>query len=492
MYSVQNGGVDPPIASVRNQPTTPQVERTACSETGQRGSAKRHRSYASPPTFTQSSAYDSISSKPHSASQIEHNTKISFSPFVLKFKADQKASIKEITDDLCTFWKQQHGSDLAITARFGHMQSLLIFTDDSSTFESLLIPTHWPRSLKDVEVEVRDQRQLPPEYSLVIQQFHRNWDENEWLTEMQTRYASLSKITRLRVKEGSPLNAVRADFKSMEEVRRIIHHGKIYVGSMIHPVKQYRLPLRINKCMRCLRHDHATKSCSQPRLCPRCASAHPMDTGCSNDVKCANCGGDHYSGNSACPIVQERRVTLQENAKKHRAELLVMADQQQRHYEPYRQNEQRDQPANSVPPRPENQPGRSYAQVAQVSHARDQQQSLDLSLSSFLEKMDHRLDQFASRLSSQLCEIEKKANRCLDRQANLEQLLYVVVMPTFQDLTQVLMQSSRSQSFQESASKFSAKLNAIIEGHRTQHERGELNLPASQCDEHNDNGLRKQ
>ena len=35
----------------------------------------------------------------------------------------------------------QHGIDLIITARFGHMHSLLIFADDSPTFESLLDPS---------------------------------------------------------------------------------------------------------------------------------------------------------------------------------------------------------------------------------------------------------------------------------------------------------------------------------------------------------------
>ena len=493
MYSIQNGGVESPIASVRNQPATPQVERTVSSEISQRSSVKRHRSYTSPPAHAQTTAHRATSPRPQPSTSIEQNAKVSFPPFVLRFKADQHASIKEITDDLCSFWKHQHGSELAITARFGHMHTLLIFTDDSSTFESLLAPTHWPRTLKDVEIEVREQRQLPPEYSLVIQQFHRNWDELEWLTEMQTRYASLSKITRLRVKEGSPLNAVRADFRSMDEVRRIIHHGKIYVGSMIHPVKQYRLPMRINKCLRCLRHDHTTKSCSQPRLCPRCATAHPMDNGCRNDMKCANCGGDHFSGNSACPVVQERRMTLQENAKKHRAELLIMAEHQQHHYESTKHGEHGDLSTKSRAPfRSRNQSGRSYAQVVQAPQSHDQQHSFDLSLSSFLEKMDHRLDQFTSRLSSQLCEIEKKTNSCLVRQANLEQLLYVVVMPSFQELTQVIMQASKNQSFQQSAGKFSAKLNTIIQGYRTQHDHDDLFPSASQRDEPTNNEPRKQ
>jgi hypothetical protein len=189
------------------------------------------------------------------------------------------------------------------------MHSLLVFADDSSTFESLLDPNRWPKELKEIEIEVKAPRQLPPDYSLIIQQFHRNWNEDEWLYELQQRYVSLFKITCMRVKDGSPLYAVRADFKSIDEVKTLIRSGRINVGSMIHPI-------RINKCLKCLRHDHTTSSCIRPRLCSRCAEEHSLEHGCQNKEKCINCEGDHTSGHSACPIVQEKRRALVDQSKK--------------------------------------------------------------------------------------------------------------------------------------------------------------------------------
>jgi hypothetical protein len=44
-------------------------------------------------------------------------SKISFPPIVVKFSGDQQSSIKEITDDLISNWKNQHGIDLILTAR---------------------------------------------------------------------------------------------------------------------------------------------------------------------------------------------------------------------------------------------------------------------------------------------------------------------------------------------------------------------------------------
>ncbi|CAF4362567.1 unnamed protein product [Rotaria sp. Silwood2] len=159
-------------------------------------------------------------------------SKISFSPIAVKFVGKQQTLIKEVTDDLTSKWKNQH----------------------------VLDPNKWSRALKEVNIDVKVPRQLPPEYSLVIQQFHRNWNEDEWLTELEQLYVSLYKITGMPVKVGSSLNAVRTDFESIEEVKTLIRSGKINVGSMIYPVQSYHLPIRINKCFR---HDRTTKNCTR-------------------------------------------------------------------------------------------------------------------------------------------------------------------------------------------------------------------------------------
>ena len=49
------------------------------------------------------------------------------------------------------------------------MQSVLIFTDEAAFSETLFNTSRWPRSRSGVEVNVKEQRQLPQEHSLVIQ-----------------------------------------------------------------------------------------------------------------------------------------------------------------------------------------------------------------------------------------------------------------------------------------------------------------------------------
>ncbi|CAF3360716.1 unnamed protein product [Rotaria socialis] len=340
------------------------------------------------------------------------------------------------------------------------MHSLLIFADDSSTFESLLDPSRWPKTLKDVDIEVKTPRQLPPAYSLIIQQFHRNWNEDEWLTELQQHYVSLYRITRMRVKEGSPLNAVRADFKSIDEVKTLVRSGKINVGSMIHPVKPYHLPIRINKCLKCLRHDHSTKTCSLPRLCPRCAEAHSLENGCPNHERCINCGGnDHMS---------EKRRNLVEQSKKQKAELLILTDRQQHQYN-FQENDHpalaNDDPRN-IPSHMQQQitesSQRSYAQAILKQRKQNPQQNIEYTLSSFISKMDSRLENFSSRLSSQLCDIEKKIDVYADRQCQLEKIINEIILPSIQLLGRISLQSPKKRNGQEDFNAFNNKINEIL------------------------------
>ena len=469
MSQIHNEGYESPNGPNRNYQQTPEMSRNRNNE---RNTNKRPRSNISPlvQQHAENFRQPGLAQQPmtHPATL---NPKLSFPPIVVKFKGEQKASIKEITDDLISKWKVQHGIDLSLTARFGHMHSLLIFVDDSSTFESLLDPKRWPKTLKEIDSEVNIPRQLPPEYSLVIQQFHRNWNEEEWLDELQQRYVSLYKITRLRVKDGSPLNAVRADFKSIEEVKTLIKSGKIHIGSMIHTVKPYYLPVRINKCLKCLRHDHTTKSCTRPRVCPRCAEEHSLEHGCPNNEKCINCNGNHISGHSACPIVQEKRRALLEQSKIKRAELLVRAEHQQHHFE-LQKNDYPKLPNDSTnltaantlfPPTSSSQ--RTYVQSVMNQNDQDARKNIEHTLLSFLNQMERRLDEFSSRLSLQLCNIERKMNAIVDRHYEIEKLVGEVVLPSFQDFCNIISQTTKNRTTLEEIKQLDEKIKSALRHH---------------------------
>jgi hypothetical protein len=146
-----NEGYDSPRAPDLYQQQMPVPNRK---QNNERTTNKRPRSNISPPGQQQTEILRQLEATQHRMTHPTTNTKISFPPIVVKFNGEQQTSIKDITDDLISKWKNQHGIDLAITARFGHMHSLLIFADDSPTFESFLDPNRWPNSLKEVDIVI--------------------------------------------------------------------------------------------------------------------------------------------------------------------------------------------------------------------------------------------------------------------------------------------------------------------------------------------------
>jgi hypothetical protein len=91
MYSIQNGGLESPIAAVVRLPVTPVLDRRHNLEPTQRSAMKRRISYASPPTQVKTMTSQSTAQKQHAHDTVEHKEKIAFPPFVLTFKSEQRA-----------------------------------------------------------------------------------------------------------------------------------------------------------------------------------------------------------------------------------------------------------------------------------------------------------------------------------------------------------------------------------------------------------------
>ncbi|CAF0868310.1 unnamed protein product, partial [Didymodactylos carnosus] len=260
--------------------------------------------------------------------------KSDFPPFIVKFKEDQQElTDRKLIDELITVWKNQHNKDINITGRFGDKQWLLIFANEPQTFEDLLNAQSWPDKLNNSEILIKQPRQLPSTYSLVIQQFHKNWKEKEVLEELKLQYLSLKNLTRMFTKDETSMNIVRADFSSLREVQDLLAIGSISISHLKHKVKQYYAPIRIQKCMKCFSHAHPTNNSQQShQMCIRCGQQHAFNNECKNEIKCINCHGEHYAGHSSCPKVQKIRKEISEKYKTNRAELMVGFEQQQQEH----------------------------------------------------------------------------------------------------------------------------------------------------------------
>ncbi|CAF4939836.1 unnamed protein product, partial [Rotaria socialis] len=180
--------------------------------------------------------------------------------------------------------------------------------------------------------------------------------------------------------------------------------------------------------------------------------------------RCINCGGDHISGHSACPVVQEKRHALAEQSKRQRSELLIRAERQRQRHQYHFQgsdypallNDNQSYLSTEIP--------HQAAESSQKFNQRERSspKNIEYTLSSFLNKMERRLDEFSSRLSLHLCDIDKKINVYYDCQVEMENILHETILPTIQELARVVSQSSRNRNTQEDFEKLNKKIKEIL------------------------------
>ena len=271
----------------------------------------------------------------------------------------------------------------------------------------------------------------------MVRQFLKNWVESEVEEELRAEYPTLVKLTRMFVKEGTPLNLVRADFKSISQVKQLLHKQVIHIGKLEHPVKPYHPPARIGKCKKCHSHDHSSTDYQSPQLCMRCSQQHPFKNGCPNEIKCANCGQGHYVGHSSCRQVQKKRRKIADKNAQSREQLLVRAS----HRESQQPYQYRDQDflvsfSNDAVSTSQTRPERSEGNYADAAKQRATPVSLQRSiasveqiLSSCLANIEHRLREFETGLLSHICDIEKKIDSSAERVSRTEDAVLAVVLP---------------------------------------------------------------
>ncbi|CAF4497926.1 unnamed protein product [Rotaria sp. Silwood2] len=308
--------------------------------------------------YTTPSDYHSITGKRKAGDDFDFKQSARFHPYTITFKKPQQ------NEHLISEWKNKNDYILNITGRFGHEKCLLIFANDETSSEELFNQLNWPTKINDIEFDIKIPRVSPSIYSLVIEQFFNNWNIENIFQDLKTLYPTLIKLTRMYSFNNKPLNLVRADFCSLQQVRNLLEYGRITISHMKNFVKQYHPPAKINKY-------------------------HPYNNSCQNEIKCVNCGQDHYAGHSACPEVLQIRRQINQNQKEKRAQLLINLEQDQHNH--YFNNNQ------SFPP--------------------------------LMSASTHHQQQFEERLISQVIEVEKKVDNIKNVANELETIIFETILP---------------------------------------------------------------
>ena len=130
------------------------------------------------------------------------------------------------------------------------------------------------------------------------------------------------QVTRIS-REVQPINRIRVDFRSNEDVQSIVNNSHIFIDSIRYPAVAYKPLARSDRCFRCYKQfGHKAANCANESKCFKCGDHHEYNRDCANTVKCANYSGTDMAGSPKCPVKTSYRREKRQQKKRRRERLL--------------------------------------------------------------------------------------------------------------------------------------------------------------------------
>ena len=159
-------------------------------------------------------------------------------------------------------------------------------------------------------------------YSVIVNRVPRDWHVDTIKPLIAQRYLSTIQVTRM-FREGQPINRIRVDFRSNEDVQSIVNNSHIFIHSIRYPAVAYKPLARSDRCFRCYTQSGLkAANCANESKCFKCGDHHEYNRDCANTVKCANYSGTDMAGSPKCPVKTSYRREKRQQQKRRRERLL--------------------------------------------------------------------------------------------------------------------------------------------------------------------------
>ena len=159
----------------------------------------------------------------------------------------------------------------------------------------------WPHSIYGLTFKVTLTSRIPTSYSVLVNRVPREWHVDSIRPLIAQRYPSTVQLARI-FRDGQPINRIRVDFRSNDDVQKILQCLHMSINSIRYPVVAYKPLARIDRCFRCQQFGQKAAKCLNEPKCYKCGENHEYNRDCGNAVKCTNCNGQHMAGSPDCPV----------------------------------------------------------------------------------------------------------------------------------------------------------------------------------------------
>ena len=239
-------------------------------------------------------------------------------PFILEFDAQRKPMEIQVLNELVKHIDRLNVNAASYSTHPQSQHVLLIVANDSPTYKMLFESSSRPNWICGLPFKVTLPSRIATSYYVMVNRVPREWHVDFMRPLITQRYLSTVQVARI-FQDGQPINRIRVDFRSNEDVQKILQCSHISVDSMRYPDVAYKPLARIARCFRCQQFGHKAASCSNESKCYKCKENHEYNRDCGNAVKCANCDGQNMAGSPECPVkISYRLEKRQQQEEKNR------------------------------------------------------------------------------------------------------------------------------------------------------------------------------
>ena len=170
-------------------------------------------------------------------------------PFKLELDGQPKPMEIQVLNELV-----KHNDRLNVNAASysTHPQSrhvLLVFANDSPTYEILFESSSWPTLICGLPFKVTLPSRTPTAYSVLVNRVPREWHAHSVRPLITQRYPSTVQVARI-FRDGQPINRIRVDFRSNDDGQTILQRSHISIDSIRYSAVAYKPLARIDRCCR--------------------------------------------------------------------------------------------------------------------------------------------------------------------------------------------------------------------------------------------------
>ena len=230
--------------------------RARLTKTGKRLETNDRTNYEKPIPMQQPSASGASSTYVG-----ERRKRANLPPFKLDFEAQQKPMEIQVLNDLVKHIDRLNVNAASYSTHPQSRHMLLVFANDSPTYEMLFESSLWPHSICGLAFKVSLPSRIPTSYSVLVKRVPREWHVDSIRPLIAQRYLSTVQVARI-FRDGQPINRIRVNFRSNDDVQKLLQCSHISIDSIRYPAVAYKPLARIDRCFRCQQFGHKAAKCS--------------------------------------------------------------------------------------------------------------------------------------------------------------------------------------------------------------------------------------